>query len=141
MEGLSNHGIRRSALALVFPGAAIPTQAAGVTLAAHSASAARASFAITTPGETIDRFIAYDNGRKSGLACSKSVSAQALSLATPDAARVGKSPGLSVAVNDSANTSGFAARRHLTVSRRPMSGEAIPGTSTSGRSSSERNYE
>lgn len=87
MKGVSNHATGP----LVLPGAASAAPAAGVTLAARSANAARVSFAVAAPGETIDQFIIDGYGQESSLARSGSVAVQVLSLATPGTSAPGRS--------------------------------------------------
>jgi len=114
----SQRGIRRSALALALLGAVVSAQAAGITAADRAANADRVNFAVAAPGEKIDSFIVYYNGQDATLERSPSASAQALSLATQDAERVGKSLGLTMSVERELATGGILIRAASTSDRR-----------------------
>ncbi len=122
MKVVSNRGIRRSALALALLGAAVSAQAAGISAAERSANADRVNFAVAAPGEKIDSFIVYYNGQESSLSRSESASAQALSLATQDASRVGKSLGLSLSIERELATGGVLIRAENATGVRAASG-------------------
>ncbi len=122
MKVVSNRGIRRSALALALLGAAVSAQSAGITAAERSANADRVNFAVAAPGEKIDSFIVYYNGQEASLSRIESASAQALSLATQDAARVGKSLGLTLSIERELATGGVLIRAESTTGARSSGG-------------------